>query len=220
MKVLRVLVACEFSGVVRDAFLALGHDAYSCDLLRNDSPRHHHQDVRPLLREPWDLVIAHPPCTYLTNFTACMLSTRESNRERREFRLAEMDKAIDFFRECLAANAPRVCVENPTPLGLALPRLGRYTQAVQPWWFGHPFTKRTCLWLRGLPPLRPTDPVKPVGALVRSGTNERGGKRLDGKEGRSQYLVAWRGKKSGYERSVTFSGLAQAMAEQWSESPL
>src|SRR5689334_85934 len=137
---MRVLVACEWSNTVRDAFLARGHDAYSCDIIRAEHPnpnfrRHIRGDVRPLLREKWDLVIAHPPCTYLCNSGVCWLHTREG-------RFEEMHKAVQFFKECLAANAPMVAVENPIMHKYARAKLlVDPTQIIHPYHFGHPESK-------------------------------------------------------------------------------
>lgn len=190
MKRARVLVACEFSGVVRDAFIARGHDAVSCDLLPSDRPGPHIQaDVSSVLRVPWDMVIAHPPCTRLA------LSGVRWLRERDLW--SDLDQAAAFFRLCLSANAPRVCVENPIPHRYAVSRIGaQYDQIIQPWMFGHGEQKSTCLWLKGLPLLKPSDVVP----------------------GRSQRLHRlppgpdrWR------LRSTTYQGIADAMAAQWGD---
>ena len=142
---MNVLVACEEWGIVRDAFIEAGHDAISCDLNPTRSPGPHHQgDVRPLLRESWDLVIAHPPCTFLTN-------ARGKIRD-----LAKAAEAIDFFVECYRANAPMVAVENPLPYKFVRRFIGEATQTVQPFEFGDPWRKRTLFWLKGLPILLPT----------------------------------------------------------------
>lgn len=183
MTALRVLVACEFSGAVRDAFARRGHDAWSCDLLPSERPGQHVVgDVLPLLSEPWDLVIAHPPCTYLAVSGARWWAGRER----------EQAAALDFAEACFNANAPRVAVENP--VGALVRRLGPASQWLQPWQFGHGETKRTGLWLRGLPPLIPTNVV-------------------DGREARVHRMAPgpdrWR------ERSRTFAGIAEAMAAQW-----
>lgn len=189
---MRVLVACEFSGVVRNAFLARGHDAYSCDVLPTVSEprdRHYWRDVTPLLREPWDLVIAHPPCTYLAGLGARWFK----DDPMREVRLRE---GCDFFRLCLNANAPRVCVENPTMLRRAMERIGvRWTQRVQPYMFGVGETKATYLWLKGLPSLLATKEVK-------------------GRFPKSHWLRA-NGIQQGLLRSITCQGVADAMADQW-----
>ena len=187
---MRVLVACEFSGVVRDAFRARGHDAISCDLLPSERPGPHHQgDVRPLLKKPWNLVIAHPPCTRLA------LSGVRWLHERNLW--AEMNEAAKFFRECLHC-AARVAVENPTMHHYARDLVGGAPDfVIQPWKFGHGETKRTCFWTRGLPPLVPTNVV-------------------DGRADRVHRMTPgadrWR------ERSRTLPGVAAAMADQWSSA--
>lgn len=185
----RVLVACEFSGVVRDAFLARGHDAISCDLLPTESPGPHVQgDVRPLLREQWDLVIAHPPCTYLCNSGVRWLHEREG-------RMVEMKEAAKFFQACLNANARMVAVENPTMHKYAVEAVGsKYDFAVQPYEFGHEESKRTCFWSKNLPPLIPTRIMQ-----IR----------------RQSVHKASPGPNRWKLRSMTFPGIAAAMADQW-----
>lgn len=189
---MKVLVACEFSGVVRDAFLALGHDAISCDLEDTEVEGPHIRgDVRPLVRQPWDLVIAHPPCTYLCNSSVRWLHSRPE-------RWGQMEEAAAFMRECLNANAPRVAVENPIMHKYAVELIGRQAdQFVQPYHFGHPETKRTGLWLRGLPPLMPTEIVSDAHHA----------------EQRIHRLSPGRGRAR--ERSRTYPGIAAAMAWQW-----
>jgi hypothetical protein len=186
----RVLVACEFSGIVRQAFLRRGHDAWSCDLCPGRPPtygRHIEGDVRPLLRDPWDLVVAHPPCTRL-----CLSGVRWLHERRLN---DDMVAACQFFTECLRANAPRVCVENPRMHGYAQHLVVcRPTQVIHPWMFGHGETKTTCLWLRGLPRLRPTKIV----SGRRPGVHT-----LPPSVNRSAL------------RSVTYLGVAEAMASQW-----
>lgn len=188
---MRVLVGCERSGVVRQAFREAGHDAWSCDLVGADdgSPYHIRGDVSPLLlSDEWDLVILHPPCTYLCNSGVRWLHTEQG-------RYYKMMAAAEFFRQCLAASAVKVCVENPIMHGKALSIVGvKYAQIIQPWQFGHGETKATCLWLRGLPPLIPTDIVS-------------------GRDGRIHRLPP--GPDRSRLRSVTFAGIARAMAEQW-----
>jgi hypothetical protein len=186
---MRVLVACEFSGIVRDAFGLRGHDALSCDLLPTERPGPHAQhDVRELLGEPWDLIVAHPPCTYLCNSGVRWLHTEPG-------RWGQMLEAVAFFHQLLAANAPRICVENPIPHRHA--DLPRYTQIIHPWEFGHRESKATCLWLKGLPPLMPT-------ALMCK--REQRLHRLPPNADR------WR------DRSRTYQGIADAMAAQWGYS--
>lgn len=155
----RVLVACEFSGVVRRAFATAGHDAWSCDLLpaEDGSNRHIVGDARDLLNDGWDLlVVAHPPCTRLCNSGVRWLAERDL--------WADLDEAAALFSAFWEAPVPRVCVENPVMHRYAKARIRGYqppAQSVQPWQFGHPETKRTCLWLRGLPPLVPTTQKRP-----------------------------------------------------------
>ena len=146
---MRVLVACEFSGIVRDAFIARGHDAWSCDLLPTERPGPHIEgDVLEILEEGWDLMIAHPPCTHLAVSGARWFS----NKER-----AQME-ALWFFRKLLDAPVPQIAVENP--VSIAASRIYRPTQTIQPWQFGHGETKAICLWLKNLWPLVPTNVVE------------------------------------------------------------
>lgn len=183
---MRVLVACEFSGVVRDAFAAKGHTAVSCDLLPSERQGFHVQwDVREILTLRWDLMIAHPPCTYLCNSGVRWLA---GNLDR----VRAMYDAAEFFKMLLSAPVDRIAVENPIPHRHA--GLPPYTQTIQPWQFGHGETKRTCLWLKNLPPLVPTNIV-------------------EGREPRIHHMSP--GPERSKERSRTFAGIAAAMAEQW-----
>ena len=187
---MKVLVFCEFSGVVLDAFLAEGHDAYSADLLPTESAhtdRHFQGDGRWLLREPWDLVIAHPPCRYLA-----------VSRGAADFDL--MADAITFFRECQNANAPAVAVENPLIYKQARKTLGQPHQKIEPFYFGDPWRKRTFLWLKRLPRLSPTNIIS-VKDVCSWGSNQRVGKAGPARSPR--------------DRSRTFPGIAAAMARQW-----
>jgi len=194
----RVLIACEFSGVVRDAFLRHGHDVWSCDLLPTEVDGPHIQgDVLSVVwREPgWDLMIAHPPCTYLSRAGA-----RWWGDVRRE-QLAQ--EAANFVRVLWSAPIPRVAIENPVG---RLNQWWRYPdQTIEPWHFGETYTKRTCLWLRGLPPLLPTRLQLPTGSWLPSNTSgfRRGQK--------SQRGVV----QGGRDASRTFPGIAEAMADQW-----
>lgn len=187
---MRVLVACEYSGRVRDAFRAMGHDAISCDLLSSEAPGPHHQgDVRAMLAQPWDLVVAHPPCTRLCNSGVRWLHERDLWDEMRD--------GVAFFMACLNANSPRVAVENPVMHRHARELVGRgpcFT--VQPWQFGDDATKRTCFWTRGLPPLKPTSD-------------------LDGSTARPEVHHASPGPDRWKNRSRTYPGIARAMADQW-----
>lgn len=190
MKKLRVLVGCESSGVVREAFRALGHDAWSNDILPadDDSRFHIKGDVREAIELGWDIGIFHPPCTRLCNSGVRWLHERDL--------WAELDEAAELFRACLEADIPHVAVENPTMHKHALERVGQQpAQAIQPWQFGHGETKRTCLWLRNLPPLMPTDIVQ-------------------GREARIHRMPP--GPDRWKERSKTFEGIGAAMAAQWS----
>jgi hypothetical protein len=190
----KVLVACEFSGVVRDAFRQRGHDALSCDLLPSDRPGPHYRgDVRDILGDGWDLMIAHPPCTYLANSSASRLYLRDGSRNQPRWDL--LREGAEFFRELLDAPIPRIAVENPKMLGYAKEIIGvSQTQLIQPWMFGHGEVKATCLWLRNLPPLVPTDVVAGRVQRIYSLPPSPDRQRL---------------------RSITFSGIARAMAQQW-----
>ena len=193
---MRILVACEFSGTVRDAFLRRGHDAWSCDLIPNHSERHIRGDVTPLLREQWDLVIAHPPCTYLT----VAANKWHTNNPQRE---VMRQHAFAFFLKCYNANSPRVCVENP--IGVVSTLFDKPDQVIQPWQFGHRERKGTCLWLLGLPKLVSTKIVEPEEPISVS------------KSGKKSYSMSWLPASSvrHHLRSITFQGIADAMAEQW-----
>ena len=196
---MRVLVACEYSGRVRDAFIAKGHDAMSCDLLPTDVVGPHHQgDVFDLDLTQFDLMVAHPPCTYLTNAGVTWLHRDPS-------RWAKLDEGAAFFKKLLDAPIPRICVENPIMHKYAKERIGgvKQTQVVQPWMFGHMEQKATCLWLKGLPPLTPTDNVKE--AMMALPDNQRQ---------RLHYLPP--GPDRWKLRSTTYQGVADAMAAQWS----
>ncbi len=192
---MRVLVACEFSGTVRDAFLRQGHDAWSCDLLPTEVIGPHIKaDVLTVLDENWDLMIAHPPCTYL-----CSSGLHWNGR--RPGRQAQTDAALAFVKRLLEAPIPRIALENP--VGCISTRIRPPDQILHPWQFGHPESKTTCLWLKNLPPLRPTKVLRlPPGGRWRNQT----------KSGQN-YLAPspdrWK------LRSLTYPGIAEAMALQW-----
>ena len=203
---MRVLIACEFSGTVRRAFRSLGHDAWSCDILpADDGSEHHYQDdIRNVLgrgkpwNEPsWDLMIADPPCTYLTNSGVTWL-------HRDPTRWQKLDEAAEFFKMLLDAPIPRIAIENPIMHKYAKERIGgvKQSQVIQPWMFGHPESKATCLWLKNLPTLKETKNVK-----------EEMLKLPDSERQRLHWLPPsadrWK------LRSTTYSGIAEAMAEQW-----
>ncbi len=198
-KTLRVLVACEFSGVVRRAFAALGHDAWSCDLLpaEDRSNKHITGDARAILDDGWDLLmVAHPPCTRLCNSGVRWLSVPPPGRTLAEM-WEELEDAAALFSAFWNAPIERICVENPVMHRHAKERISNYAepaQTVQPWQFGHGETKRTCFWLKDLPPLKATNIVP-------------------GRTPRVHHMPP--GPDRWKERSRFFPGIAAAMAEQW-----
>ena len=182
---MKVLVACEFSGVVRDAFLAAGHDAMSCDLLPTETQGPHYVgDVRDVLDYPWDLMIAHPPCTHLSVSGAAHFARKKMGGGQQQ--------AASFFMLLAKADIPMIAIENPVCVMSSLWR--KPDQIIQPWQFGHGETKATCLWLKNLPKLTPTNIVS-------------------GRDQRIHWLPPspdrWK------LRSTTFAGIASAMASQW-----
>ncbi len=201
---MRVLVACEESQEVCKAFRAKGHEAYSCDIQEcsGGHPEWHIQgDALPLLKEKWDLIIAHPPCTYMSKAGArfMYLTAGNVNQERLEKAL----QAKEFFMQFMNADCDKICIENPTPLKIV--GLPKESQVIQPYQFGHPYSKRTLLWLKGLPELKPTNILTEYTPYLPSNT----GGFARGKGGSRG--VAHNAK----DASKTFSGIAQAMAEQW-----
>lgn len=196
---MRVLVACEYSGVVRRAFRALGHHAYSCDLLPSDdnSVYHSQRNVLGILDDGWDLMIAHPPCTYLANSgnKHLYIGWKKENGPNPE-RWDLMREGAEFFRAMLNAPIDRIAVENPIMSGHAKTLIGRQQdQCVQPWMFGHGEIKATCLWLKNLPKLQPTNIVNGRVARVHK---------------MPPSVDRWK------LRSLTYEGIARAMAAQWS----
>lgn len=189
---MKVLVACEFSGIVREAFRARGHDAWSCDVLPTEIPgKHIKMDVSLILDAGWDLMIAHPPCTYLSRAGARWWKLED--------RIALADLAAKFVFKLRDAPIPKIAIENP--IG-QLNRRWRYPdQTIQPYQFGHLFSKATCLWLKGLPQLKPTDIVDNYRPLIRSNTSRN-------KNQRGVY-------SGGLVTAKTFPGVAEAMAMQW-----
>ena len=184
----KVLIACEYSGTVRDAFTRRGFDAWSCDLLPSETPGQHIQgDVLEVLNRGWDLIIAHPPCTHLAVSGARHFESKRADGRQQE--------AIDFFMAMVNAPARHIAIENPVCIMSSVYRPA--DQTIQPWMFGHGETKATCLWLKNLPKLKPTNIV----------------------EGREQRVwLMPPGPNRWKERSRTFSGIAEAMAEQWSKA--
>lgn len=202
---MKILVACEESQTVCKAFRELGHEAYSCDLQEcsGGHPEWHIQgDVLPLLNEKWDLIIAHPPCTYLSNAGARWLW---AGHKLNEERYAKGLGAKEFFMKFWDANCPRICIENPVPSSVY--KLPDCSQFVQPYEYGHPWSKKTCLWLKGLPLLEPTEIVKDHKPFCSSGSYS--------KTHDPKYKGASRKGGSAKSRSKTFPGIAKAMAEQW-----
>ena len=185
---MRVLIACEFSGTVRDAFARRGHDAWSCDLLPSERPGQHVQgDVLNVLGDGWDLMVAHPPCTFLAVSGARWFY--------QVGRIKKQRAALDFVRDLLEAPIQRIAVENP--IGIISTRIRKPDQIIQPWQFGHGEVKATCLWLKGLPALVPTNVVE--GRTARVHREPPGPDR-------------WK------RRSITYQGIADAMADQWGVS--
>ena len=180
---MKILIACEYSGTVRDAFISRGFDAISCDLLPNEKPGPHYQgDVFDIINDGFDLMIAHPPCTHLAVSGARWFKEKQ----------VEQAAALDFVQALLSANIPYIALENP--VSIISSRIRKPEQVIQPWQFGHGETKATCLWLKGLPPLKPTSIV----------------------EGREQRIHKMPPSPDRWkERSRTFPGIAAAMADQW-----
>ena len=194
---MRVLIACEYSGAVRDAFIRAGHYAASCDLLPSDSPLgdHYQCDVTAILDHDWDLMIAHPPCTHLSVSGARWFKGKQ----------AKQAAALDFVRQLLDAPIPRIALENP--VSIISSHIRKPDQIIQPWMFGHEATKTTCLWLKGLPHLTPT-------SIVGKGARHitKSGKSLPKWYNLPPSADRWK------IRSATFQGIADAMAAQWGEN--
>ena len=180
---MKVLIACEYSGTVRDAFLAQGHQALSCDLLPTDVPGPHYQgDVLDIIRDGWDLMIAHPPCTHLAVSGARWFAEKRQQQE----------ESLQFVRDLMDAPIPRICIENP--VSIISTRIRKPDQCIQPYEFGHPESKKTCLWLKNLPLLKATELV----------------------EGREQRIWKLPPSEDRWKiRSKTYQGIADAMAQQW-----
>ena len=203
---MKILIACEESQTICKAFRKKGHKAYSCDILPSSGghPEWHIQgDVLPLLKKDWDLIIAHPPCTYLT-VTGNRWFNVEKYGDKAKKRHIDKAKAIDFFMEFANVKCDKICIENP--VGIISTFWKKPDQIIQPWQFGHKEAKRTCLWLKGLPKLKPTKIVEPEYITYKSG------KRMA-----KWYAEAWKLTKEERTklRSKTFQGIADAMAEQW-----
>lgn len=216
-KRLKVLVGLECSGIIRDAFEAKGHDAWSCDLKPSERPGNHIQaDIFTVLYEGWDLFIGHPVCKFLAlsgsqwywhpEDKGLPKALRRPHPLYPDRRKAQQD-GIDFFKKLWQANIPKICLENPKPLHSLVAQVANYTQIIQPWQFGDSFQKETCLWLKNLPRLKPTNIVDKGEFII-----TRGGKKLpkwysDAKTSNKE--------KTQSERSRTFPGIAKAMADSW-----
>jgi site-specific DNA-cytosine methylase len=190
---MKILIACEYSAVVRDAFRKLGHDAWSCDILPCEGdPKYHYQcDVLTLLDKGWDMMIAHPPCTHLS-----VSGARWFTEGKKPWYLRE--EALDFVRKLMDAPIPHICIENP--VSVISSQIRKSDQLIHPWQFGHLEEKRTCLWLKNLPKLIPTKIVK---------------EEMDKLPVKEKYRIWWMGSGKGHERSKTYQGIADAIAEQW-----
>ncbi len=194
---MKVIVACEYSGIVRDAFIAKGHNAISCDLLDTEKPGPHYKgDIFDILDSSFDLMIAHPPCTYMCNSGAKHLYIDgKKDNGLNPIRWQNLEAAAIFFKKLLEYPIEKIAVENPIMLSYAKDIIGKnYTQIIHPWQFGHGETKATCLWLKNLPKLVPSNIV-------------------EGRDNRIHRLPP--SKNRGKERSKTYEGIAIAMAEQW-----
>ena len=201
---MRILVACEESQAVTIELRSRGHEAFSCDLLpcSGGHPEWHLQtDVSQLLKEYWDMIIAFPPCTFLSNAGAVRLRI---NGEIQNERMEKALKAKEFFLQFYNANCNKIAIENPVPGSIH--SLPPYSQIIQPYMFGEPWLKKTCLWLKGLPPLFATELCIPSGKWIETSSH-----------GRAAILGEWnnKGQRTAIMRSKTFPGIAKAMAEQW-----
>jgi len=220
---MKVLVACEYSGIVRDAFIEKGHNAISCDLLDTEAERitgvnylggHYKGDVKDIINDGWDLMIAHPPCTYLTVSGAMWYYHPEDKDlpmdQRRPHpkhpnRREKQKEALDFIRLLLDAPINKIALENP--VGVISTQIRKPDQIIQPYQFGHRESKRTCLWLKNLPKLKPTNEVEPEERIISSSGRSHG----------TWYMETWKLPKEERwkARSKTFAGIAKAMADQW-----
>jgi hypothetical protein len=204
IKKMKVLVACEYSGIVRDAFAKKGHDAWSCDILPTESKGNHIQDdVLKHINKDWDLMIAHPPCTYLSKAGARWLyKENKINNERYEKGL----KAKEFFLKLLNCNIPKICIENPTPMNIF--ELPKSSHHIEPYEYGHPYSKKTLLWLKNLPPLLATNILSKFTTFLPSNTG--------GKKRGQKYNIKYVSRDWNKTHSKFWTGIAEAMADQWS----
>lgn len=202
LRKMKILIACEYSAIVRDAFRAKGHEAWSCDLLPTDgTTRHHIQgNVLKVLYDGWDLMIGHPPCTYLSKAGAAYYNDAGRKENRAE--------AVEFFKSLWESPIAKIAIENPIPFKDLTSAVGRYHQIVQPYHFGEPTKKSICLWLKNLNPLIATDEVEPIPVKTYI---RKSGKR----KGKPYHSYDHHHGKSQKERSRFFPGVAKAMADQW-----
>jgi len=200
---MKVLIACEYSGAVRDEFIKLGHDAMSCDLLPTDSPGPHYEgDVFDIINDGWDIMIAFPPCTHLALSGSQWFKEKIADGRQQE--------ALQFVRDLMNAPIEKIAIENP--IGIISTQIRKYDQIIQPYYFGDPFQKSTCLWLKGLQPLIATDVVDK--GEFKEWIDKKTGKK---KRQATWYAETWgKGDFRWKIRSQTFPGIARAMAEQWS----
>jgi len=195
---MKVLIACEYSGTVRDSFIAMGHDVMSCDLLPTDKPGPHHQgDVFDIINDGWDLMIAHPPCTYLS-----VSGMHWTTRGLRNPQLTE--DALEFVKQLMNAPIKRIAIENP--ISVISSRIRKPDQIIQPYMFGHDASKKTCLWLKNLSKLQPTSMVEPI---TINGKYRWGNQTKSGQNKLGPSADRWK------IRSETYQGIASAMAKQW-----
>ena len=193
---MKVLVACEFSGIVREAFAQHGHNAWSCDLLPTEIPGQHIQgDVLPILNQGWDLMIAHPPCSHLSSSGAAWFEQKRKDGRQQQ--------GIDFFMKLANAPVGKIAIENP--IGIMSTKYHKPDQIIQPYQFGEPVKKSTCLWLKGLPLLKPTKIIEPEITTLKTGA----------RFSTWDYKISMNHKERAKLRSKTFQGIADAMAEQW-----
>lgn len=204
---MRVLINCERSGTIREAFAKKGHDTWSCDLEESDIPGNHiiGDALHAASLQQWDLMIAHPPCTFLCIANAIHYNREKWGDQKVDKRVVDQRKAILFFKNLIKCGINKVVIENPLPLKVLTNEVGKYDQIVHPYFFGNPFSKRTCLWVKRLPLLKPTNMVD-CGEMVpnkKGGTNPAWSHKLPGNIDRARI------------RSKTFQGMADAMADQW-----
>ena len=200
---MRVLIACEYSGAVRDEFIKLGHEAISCDLLPTDAPGPHYQgDVFDIIKEGWDMIIAFAPCTHLALSGAAWFEQKRQDGRQKE--------GLQFVRDLMNAPIEKIAIENP--MGIISTQIKKHDQVIQPYYFGDPFQKSTCLWLKNLQPLQRTNVVE-CGEFKEWICKKTGKKK---KQPLWYYEALQNGKDRWKIRSQTFPGIAKAMAEQWS----